>query len=196
MIPSYRGARPLRGLLVTAAAVLIPAVAGCEAGINAPTQRWHQPTPGAAAVVSNTLRINNAFVLGPVPGNFLPLGGTAGLFFALSNNGSRDRLLSISAPGTAASVQVPAGGISVGRQQSLLLTGPAPRVLLEHLTRTLHGGQYVVVHMSFLNAGGVTLRVPVMPRAAAYATFSPAPLHPSATATPAASPAPTPTPTS
>jgi copper(I)-binding protein len=178
--------------MAVAAAALIPAIAGCEAGLNAPTQEWHQPTPGASAVVNHTLRINNMFVLGPVPGHFIPVGDTAGLYFALSNDGSRDRLVSISAPGSAASVQVPSGGISVGKEQSLLLTGPAPRVLLEHLTRSLHGGQYVVVHLDFINAGGVTLRVPVMPRAAAYATFSPAPA-PTAAATSTASPSPSPT---
>ena len=59
---------------------------------------------------------------------------------------------------------MPAGGIFVGRQQSLLLTGPAPRVLLLHLTRTLNGGQWVRLNMEFQNAGHVSLRVPVMPR--------------------------------
>src|SRR5262249_39546697 len=84
--------------------------------------------------------------------------------------------LSITAPSAAASVQVHAGGISVGHEQSLLLSGPAPRVLLQRLTRTLNGGQYVRVNMDFLNAGRVSLLVPVMPRAAFYASFSPAPL--------------------
>jgi hypothetical protein len=165
------------------ATALIPAVAGCEAGFNAPTQQWHQPTAGASAVVGNTLRINNMFVLGPVPGLRFPPGASAGVFLALNNTGAADRLISITAPGSAASVQVPAGGISLGRNQSLLLTGPEPRVVLEHLTRSLHGGQYVRVTMDFLNVGRVTLRVPVMPRAAFYSTFSPAPVRPSVTPT-------------
>jgi hypothetical protein len=103
----------------------------------------------------------------------------------------------MTAPRSAIRVQVPVGGISIGRQQSLLLTGPVPRVLLQQLTRTLHGGQYVIVNMEFQNAGHVVLRVPVMPRTAAYGTFSPAPLflHPSVTPTPLAG-APSPTPTS
>jgi copper(I)-binding protein len=190
-----RGAPPLRGLVVVAAAALIPAIAGCEAGAQAPTQQWHQPTPGASAVVGGTLRINNMFVLGPVPGSALPHGGSAGLFFALANAGGPDRLLSIAAPGSAASVRVPAGGITVGRQQLLLLSGPAPRVLLEHLVRALRGGQVVQVTMNFQNAGHVSLRVPVMPRAAYYSTFSPAPVFqsPSATVSPLPQPSPTPT---
>jgi hypothetical protein len=193
--------RPLRGLLMVAAAALIPVIAGCEAGTNAPTQEWHQPTAGASAVVSDTMRINNMFVLGPVPGFRIPAGASAGVFFALNNSGVRDRLISITAPGSASQVQVPLGGIQVGRDQSLLLTGPQPRVLLRHLTRTLHGGQYVRMNLDFQSAGHVTLLVPVMPRAAFYSTFSPAPrpslvLTPTATPSPLVTPAASPTPSS
>jgi copper(I)-binding protein len=198
VIRSRRGLVPLRGLVVAAAVGLAPVIAGCEAGYNAPTQQWHQPTPGASAVVSNTLRINNMFVLGPAPGHTLPRGAAAGVFLALANNGAPDRLISITAPGAAASVQVPTGGIRVGSQQSLLLTGPVPRVLLKHLTRTLNGGQFVRVNMEFQNAGHVSLLVPVMPRTASYGTYSPAPLvlHPKVTPSPLApggTPGPTPT---
>ena len=198
MIRSRRGLLSPRGLMVVAAAALIPAMAGCEAGTNAPTQQWHQPTPGASMVVNNTLRINNMFVLGPVPGLLLPRGASAGVFLALANDGPPDRLISMTAPGSAARVQVPVGGITIGREQSLLFTGPAPRVLLQHLTRTLHGGQYVVVNMEFQNAGHVILRVPVMPRVAAYGTFSPAPVfvQPRVTPTTLLPGAPSPTPTS
>jgi hypothetical protein len=198
VIRTRRGARPLRGLVVVAVAAAIPAVAGCEAGNNAPTQQWHQPTPGASAIVDNTIRINNMFVLGPAPGFTLRPGASAGLFFSLANDGAPDRLVSISAPRAAATVQVPAGGISLGRKGSLLLSGPAPQVLLRRLTRGLHGGQVVRVNMRFLNAGRVSLLVPVMPRAAYYSTFSPAPvfLRPSGTAAPLIpfSPSPSPTP--
>ena len=183
---------------MVAAAALIPVIAGCEAGTNAPTQEWHQPTAGASAVVSDTMRINNMFVLGPVPGLRIPVGASAGVFFGLYNSGAPDRLIGITAPGSATRIQVPLGGIQVGRNQSLLLTGPQPRVLLRGLTRSLHGGQYVRVNMDFQSAGHVTLLVPVMPRAAFYATYSPAPrlfLRPNPTLTPAA-PTPTPSPTS
>jgi hypothetical protein len=179
---------------MVAAAALIPVIAGCEAGTNAPTQEWHQPTAGASAIVSNTMRINNMFVLGPVPGFRLATGASAGVFFALNNNGASDRLISITAPGSATQVQVPLGGIQVGRDQSLLLSGPQPRVLLRHLTRTLHGGQYVRMNLDFQSAGHVTLLVPVMPRAAFYSTFSPAP-RPSLVLTPTATPSPLATPT-
>ena len=190
MIRSRRGVLSLRSLAVVAAAGLIPAIAGCEAGTNAPTQQWHQPTPGASAIVNNTLRINNMFVLGPAPGFSLPRGASAGVFLSLSNDGIPDRLISITAPFAATSVRVPAGGISLGHKQSLFLTGPSPRVLLVHLTRILNGGQYVRVNMNFQNAGHVSLLVPVMPRAAWYGTFSPAPviLHPNIPVSPTPSP--------
>jgi copper(I)-binding protein len=190
VIRSRRGVLLLRGLAAVAAAGLIPAIAGCEAGTNAPTQEWHQPTPGASASVNNTLRINNMFVLGPAPGFSLPRGASAGVFFALTNDGLPDRLLSITAPTAATSVRVPAGGISLGHNQSLLFTGPSPRVLLVRLTRVLNGGQYVRVNMTFQNAGQVSLLVPVMPRATFYGTFSPAPLllHPNIPVSPTPSP--------
>jgi len=184
---------------MVAAAALIPVIAGCEAGNNAPTQQWHQPTAGASAVVSDTMRINNMFVLGPLPGFRIPVGASAGVFFALNNSGARDRLKSITAPGSARAIQVPLGGVQVGRDQSLLLTGPQPQVLLKGLTKTLHGGQYVRMNLDFQSAGHVTLLVPVMPRAAFYSTFSPAPrpsprptlvLTPTATPSPLVSPSP------
>jgi hypothetical protein len=198
VIRSRRGLPSLRALVVVAAVGLIPAVAGCEAGNNAPTQQWHQPTPGASAIVDNTLRINNMFVLGPTPGFTLPRGASAGVFFALSNDGAPDRLLSIKAPGEANSVLVPAGGITLGREQTLFLTGPSPRVVLEHLTRTLNGGQWILLNLQFQNAGFVSLKVPVMPRTESYGTFSPAPqiLRSPPTPTPSAPGTPSATPTS
>jgi hypothetical protein len=198
VIRSRRGLLSLRDLAVVAAVGLIPVIAGCEAGNNAPTQQWHQPTPGASAIVDNTLRINNMFVLGPTPGFTLPRGASAGVFFALANDGAPDRLLSIKAPGEATSVLVPVGGISLGRDQSLFFTGPSPRVVLEHLTRTLNGGQWIRLNMLFQNAGFVTLKVPVMPRTESYGTFSPAPviLRPRVTPAPLTPGAPSPTPTS
>jgi copper(I)-binding protein len=198
VIRSRRGLLSLRDLVVVAAVGLIPVIAGCEAGNDAPTQQWHQPTPGASAIVDNTLRINNMFVLGPTPGFTLPRGASAGLFFAVANDGAPDRLLSIRAPGEATSVLVPAGGITLGREQTLFLTGPSPRVVLEHLTRTLNGGQWIRLNLQFQNAGFVTMKVPVMPRTESYGTFSPAPLilRPHPTPTPSAPGTPSPTPTS
>jgi len=189
---SLRGFLPLRGLIVVAAAALLPGIAGCEAGLNAPSQNWHQPTAGASAVVNHTIRINNLFVLGPPVGSSIGVGGSAGMFLGLANTGGADRLLSISAPGAASSVRLPQGGISVGAQQQVLLTGPVPEVVLENLTRTLAGGQFIRVVINFQNAGSVTLSVPVMPLAEFYSTYSPPPVVPSPSPTPTTSVTPAP----
>lgn len=183
MILSRRSGWPLRGIVVVMAVALGPVIAGCEAGANAPTQQWHQPTPGASKVVDNAIRINNMFVLGAPPASSLTAGSSAGVFFAISNEGAPDKLVSISAPGTATSVTLPGGGISLASQQSVFLTGPAPQVVMENLTRSLNGGAAIKVVMNFQKAGAVTLEVPVMPKAQYYATFSPAPQSPSPTPT-------------
>ncbi len=169
-----------RRLLVLAIAALIPALAGCEAGSNAPTQEWHQPTDGIGTV-HNDIAIRNVFVLGAAIGSTIKVGGSAGVFLALINNGSADRLVRISAPGTAKSVTLPGGSVSLASQKAVLLTGPAPKVVLEGLTRPLTGGSSVRLVLTFQNASSVSMTVPVMPRAQYYSTFSPPSPSPSAT---------------
>jgi copper(I)-binding protein len=167
-----------RRLLVLAIAALVPALAGCEAGNNAPTQEWHQPTDGSK-VVHDNISLSDVFVLGAPLGSQLKAGQSAGLFLAVANDGSADKLVSISAPGTAKSVSLPAGGVSLPSQQVVLLTGPAPKVMLDGLIRTLTGGSTVHLILNFQNAASVSLEVPVMPRAQYYATFSPPTASPS-----------------
>jgi copper(I)-binding protein len=150
--------------------------------------------------VHNNISIRNVFVLGAPLGAKLAAGHSAGVFLALVNEGSVDRLLGITAPGTAQSVTLPGGTVRLGRQQSVRLTGPAPKVVLQDLTRPLTGGTTVKLVLDFQNAGNITMVVPVMPRAQYYSTFSPAPTptpspakhpaSPGASATPGASPTP------
>jgi hypothetical protein len=198
VIRSNRSTASLRALAVVVAAVLAAAIAGCEAGFNAPTQRWHQPAAGASTVVNNAIRINNVFLLGAPPAFTLLRGGSAGLFLALNNSGPPDRLISVTAPGTAAAVQLPGGSVRLPTQQTVLLSGPAPQVILRGLTRNLGGGQHIAVVLHFLRAGNVAMVVPVMPRAQWFSTFSPAPplVRPSPSPTGTASPSPSPTGTS
>jgi copper(I)-binding protein len=188
----------LRPLVVLAIAALIPVLAGCEAGANAPTQEWHNPTDGAGAVLDN-ISIRNVFVLGAPLGSKLSVGHSAGVFLALINNGSPDKLVKITAPGTAKSVTIPGGSVRLGTNQSVLLTGPKPKIVLDDLLRPLTGGSAVKLILTFQNAASVTLGVPVMPAAQYYSTFSAAPTPTpsptkskkgSATPTPSASPTP------
>jgi len=192
-------AAPLRVLALVVAAAVAPAIAGCEAGFNAPTQKWHQPAAGASKIINDVLRINNVFVLGAPPAFSLPRGGSAGLFMAITNETTApDRLIGITAPGTAAAVQLPAGGVRLASQQQVLLSGPAPQVILRRLLRSVNGGTHILVVLHFVRAGDVAMVVPVMPRAQWFSTFSPAPLlvSPSPSPTGTASPSPSPAGTS
>jgi hypothetical protein len=182
---SSRAGRLPRRLLIVAAAALVPAVAGCEAGSNAPTLHWHFPTDGAGAKVQD-ITISNVFVLGAPASGALPAGQSASLYFGLVNIGSPDRLLSIQAPGTANSVTLPGGAITLGTNNRVLLAGPKPEAVLDGLTRPLTGGSVLTVILHFQRAGSVSLRVPVIPQSAAYATFSPAPSPTPTQTTPAA----------
>jgi copper(I)-binding protein len=175
---SRPGRRALRRTCAAAAVALIPVLAGCEAGSNAPVLHWHPPTNGASATIkegSGEIALRNAFVLGAPPNATLPAGSSAGLFVGLVNTGPTDRLVRISAPGSATSVTLPKGGVPLERNTSALLTGPQPELILSGLTRSLPGGTYVRILVTFQRAGTVSMTVPVIAQADAYATFSPAP---------------------
>ncbi|MBO0831821.1 MAG: hypothetical protein J2P29_07610 [Actinobacteria bacterium] len=195
--------RRLTVLVAASAAALTTTLAGCEAGNNAPTLQFHAPTDGTgwpAGTKVGPLFVRNLFVLGAPLGQNLARGQSASVFLALINNGVPDRLVSISAFGTATTVTLPAGGIPVVAGHPVYYSGPLPRVVLQDLTRPLRGGSTVRLVLHFQQAGPVSLEVPVMPRAAQYATFAPPPAAPSpaAKATPAgpgaASPSVTPSP--
>jgi hypothetical protein len=169
--------RPLSATLLVCA-LSVPALAGCEAGQNAPTLAFHPAAFGATTIGAN-ITINNAFVLGPDVGQRLPSGGQAGLFVSLAAT-SGDVLESVSAPGTAASVQVNGAPVTIAAHGVANLTGPAPRIVLTGLSRLLSGGQSITVVFTFAQAGSIPLQVPVMPHAFEWATFEePAALAPS-----------------
>ena len=199
MFWSSRASGLPRRLLIVAAAALIPVLAGCEAGSDAPTLHWHSTTEGAGTTTAQgNLAIRNVFVLGAPQSAALSAGQSASLFFALVNTGSPDRLVSVQAPGTATAVTIPGGSIRLASSQVVLLTGPRPRAVLTGLTRTLTSGTVITLVLNFQNAGSVRLRVPVLAMSQAYGTFSPAP-SPTPTLTPkkrhiAPSLSPTPTP--
>ena len=160
-----------RRLLFGAIALLVPALAGCEAGYNAPTLTFH-PANFGVNTTQNSISFSNLFVLGPTPGSVLPPGGRAGVFLALNaHNG--DRLLSVSAPGGAAGGRIQGGSVNLPAQDLVDLSGPTPEVVLIGLTSPVHGGQTIQLSFSFAEAGIITLAVPVQPHAYAYATFSP-----------------------
>jgi copper(I)-binding protein len=160
--------------VLVAAAALVPVLAGCEAGTNAPTQQFHYPTDTGGTAVGK-LSIRNVFVLGAPLGKHLQTGNSASVFLALVNNGAPDRLVSISAPGTAPSVTLPAGGVEVRSGQPVFLSGPTPIVFLTDLSRPLTSGSDIKLVLHFLKAGPINLQVPVMPKTLQYSTLSPPP---------------------
>jgi copper(I)-binding protein len=186
-----------KGLLIGALALLIPAVAGCEAGNNAPTLEFHPAASGAYADV-NGISLSNVFVLGAPAAASLPAGSTASVFLSLYNSGTNDdQLVSVTAPGYASSVQVTGGTVSLPSQSAVNLTGPEPKVVLNDLTKPLSGGQTIPLVLDFAHAGTVSLQVPVEPDSFYYSTYSTPPVTPapSATATPKSKATATPTPT-
>jgi hypothetical protein len=172
-----------RRLLFGAVAVLIPVLAGCEAGLNAPTLEYH-PASNGVSVTKDGIIIGNAFVLGPALGATLQAGGRASLFAAISaENG--DRLESVTAPGFASSVTVTGGTVNLPAQLLVDLEGPKPQLVLTGLTHDLQGGATIQIVFNFAEAGPIRLSVPVEPHGYEYATYSPpAKLTATASATP------------
>ena len=165
--------RCTRRLLAGAIALLVPALAGCEAGFNAPTLQFHPASFGVSTMVDG-INIDNAFVLGPATDSTLPAGGQAGVFLSLEAQNS-DQLTSVSAPGAASSVQLASGPITLNPNILVDLSGPSPQVVLNGLTNSLSGGQTIQLVLHFATAGAVTLSVPVEPAAYEFATLSPPP---------------------
>jgi copper(I)-binding protein len=169
-----------RRLLIGAIAILVPVLAGCEAGLNAPTLEFHPASNGVSTTV-NGIELDNVFVLGPQLNQTLPAGGQAGVFLAMSSQ-DHDRLVSASAPGAASSVQLLTGPVTLIPGATVYLTGPAPLIVLNGLTNPLSGGEMVHLVLTFANAGVVPLVVPVEPNAYEYTTFSPPPTPSASTA--------------
>jgi copper(I)-binding protein len=154
-------------------ALLIPAVAGCEAGADAPTLQFHPAAAGEQTFL-NGITITNAFVLGAPSGSSVPSGSSAGLFVSLYNGGgSSDTLLSVTAPGSAASISLSGGTVALPANSAPVnLTGPQPQVTLDNLTKPLAGGTTVSVTFDFQHAGQVTLQVPVEPQSYYWSSYS------------------------
>lgn len=160
-----------RRLLFGAMAVLIPALAGCEAGFNAPTLQYH-PANFAANTTRNGISFANLFVLDTATNGEGVAGGLAGVFLSLYARDG-DRLVSVSAPGTAASVKIAGGSVDLPAQNLVDLSGPAPKVVLTGLVSPLEGGQAVELSFTFAKAGTITIAAPVEPKDFEYATYSP-----------------------
>jgi hypothetical protein len=162
-----------RRLLLAAVAVLVPVLAGCEAGANAPTVEFHQASFGNSETVGG-VTIDDAFVLGPAPGSALPVGGQAGVFLSIES-ASNDQLTGVTATGAASSVQLVGGPVTLTAYSVADLSGPQPQIVLTGLTSALSAGQLVNLQLDFSDAGAISIQVPVEPAAYDYTTYSPPP---------------------
>jgi copper(I)-binding protein len=160
-----------RRLLFGAMAMLVPALAGCEAGFNAPTLQYH-PANLAANTIQHGISFSDLFVLDTANNGEGVAGGRAGVFLSLyAQNG--DRLVSVKAPGTASSVKIAGGSVNLPADAAVNLSGPVPKVVLTGLTNPLQGGEAVTLSFKFAKAGTITISVPVEPKSFEYATYSP-----------------------
>jgi len=175
MIGSRSGSTLQRRLLIGAVAVLIPVLAGCEAGNNAPTLEFH-PAANGAYDTAASISVIDAFILGGPDDTPLAPGSSASMFLTVYNGASSaDKLVSAAAPGTAGSVQLTGGSLTIPAQASTDLAGPVPKVVLQDLTSALPSGHTVPVVLTFQNAGVMTLSVPVEAQSAYYSSYSPPP---------------------
>jgi copper(I)-binding protein len=160
-----------RRLLFGAMALLLPALAGCEAGLNAPTLQYH-PANFAVDTVKNGISFSDLFVLDNATNGEGVAGGRAGIFLSLYAQDG-DRLTKVSAPGTASSVKIAGGSVNLPADAAVNMSGPVPKVVLTGLTNPLEGGGTVTLSFTFAKAGTITISVPVEPKSFDYATFSP-----------------------
>jgi copper(I)-binding protein len=160
-----------RRLLFGAMALLIPALAGCEAGLNAPTLQYH-PANFSANQTKNGISFANVFVLGASPDGPAVAGGRTGVFLSLFA-ADGDRLTKVQAQGAATSVSITGGSVNLPAQSLVSLSGPVPKVVLNGLSDSLQGGETVTLKFTFAKAGTITISAPVEPQAFEYATYSP-----------------------
>ncbi|HEY2277347.1 MAG TPA: copper chaperone PCu(A)C [Streptosporangiaceae bacterium] len=181
MIRSRHGSKLLRRLMIGGVALVVPILAGCEAGNNSPELEFH-PAAGGAYGSADAVTVSDAFILGGQGSTPLAKGGSAGMFLSVYNGGdSADKLISVDATSVAKSVQLTGGSIAVAGQSSADLSGPEPKIVLRNLSKALVSGQTVTVLLTFSNAGSVELNVPIEDRSTYYSTFSPPAPVPSAT---------------
>ena len=171
-----------RRLLFGAMVVLVPALAGCEAGFNAPTQQYH-PANFTGNKTQNGISFSNVFVLGPAPNGPAVAGDRTGVFMSLYSS-KDDRLESVSILGSASQVTITGGPVNLPANSLVNLGGPVPTVVLSGLDSPLQGGESIPMQFTFARAGTIKLDVPVEPRSFEFATYSPPPTpSPSVSAT-------------
>ncbi|MFI7104770.1 copper chaperone PCu(A)C [Nonomuraea sp. NPDC050227] len=183
-----------RWIVVAAAFLAAPVLAGCGAGFDANTNKPYAPNEAVALIDQGAygtrgIHIPQAFILGPDSGAQLPWRGSAPIYLNILNTaGAADTLQAVSA-GSVGSVKV-AAPIQLPPNQLVNTGKPQPQLMLESISTSLRGGESVRLDLQFANAGTVTLTVPVVTRSREFKDYPAAP-----NATPVATPSASPTPT-
>ncbi|MER6576474.1 copper chaperone PCu(A)C [Nonomuraea sp. NPDC048881] len=183
-----------RWIVVAAAFLAAPVLAGCGAGFDANTNKPYAPNEAVALIDQGAygtrgIHIPQAFILGPDSGAQLPWRGSAPIYLNILNTaGAADTLQAVSA-GSVGSVKV-ATPIQLPPNQLVNTGKPQPQLMLESISTSLRGGESVRLDLQFANAGTVTLNVPVVTRSREFKDYPAAP-----NATPVATPSASPTPT-
>ncbi len=181
MIRSRHGSKLLRRLMIGGVALVVPVLAGCEAGDNSPVLEFHPAAAGAYGT-ADAVTVSDAFILGGQANQPLAQGSSAAMFLSVFNGSySSDKLVSVDVSSVAKSVELTGGSIAVPGQSTADLEGPQPKVVLRNLSKALSSGQTVDVLLTFANAGSVELTVPVEARTTYYSSYSPPAPTPSAT---------------
>lgn len=183
-----------RWIVVAAAFLAAPVLAGCGAGFDATTNQPYAPNEAQVLIDKGAygtrgIHIPQAFILGPDPGAQLPWRGSAPIYLNILNtSGTPDTLKAVSA-GTMGTVKI-TGSIQLPGNQLVNTGKPSPQLMLESIPKSLRGGESIKLDLTFANAGTVSMNVPVVTRSREFAAYPPAP-----GATPAPTPTATPTPT-
>lgn len=180
-----------RWIVVAAAFLAAPVLAGCGAGFDATTNKPYAPNEAQALILngkygnSSGIQIPQAFILGPDSGAQIAWRGSVPIYLNILNTaGAPDTLQAVSA-GNMGTVKVTAP-IQLPSNQLVNTGKPTPQIILEAIPKSLRGGESIKLDLQFANAGIVSMSVPVVTRSREFQEYPPAP---NATA------APTPTPT-
>ncbi|MEW1844134.1 copper chaperone PCu(A)C [Nonomuraea angiospora] len=180
-----------RWIVVAAAFLAAPLLAGCGAGFDATTNKPYAPNEAQALIENGAygtrgIQIPQAFILGPDSGAQLAWRGSAPIYLNILNTaGTPDTLEAVSA-GTMGTVKVTAP-IQLPSHQLVNTGKPTPQIMLEAIPKSLRGGETIKLDLQFANAGIVSLNVPVVTRSREFKDYPPAP---NATAAPTPSPTP------
>ncbi|MFC4013412.1 copper chaperone PCu(A)C [Nonomuraea purpurea] len=180
-----------RWIVVAAAFLTAPVLAGCGAGFDANTNKPYAPNEAQVlmdngAYGKSGIHIPQAFVLGPDSGAQLAWLGSAPIYLNILNtNGAPDTLQAVSA-GNMGKVKMTAQ-VPLPANQLVNTGKPTPQLMLEAIPRSLRGGETIKLDLQFANAGVVSLNVPVVTRSREFKDYPPAP-NATPAATPSASP--------